>query len=135
MISAEVRQLSGGFLTQLRGIFSGLEKLPLAFGELEQRERAVEQKERSLEDRQRGLQDSIDALSTQETALQQAVQRVKKELGGFQADLADKVRVREDRLAELDEQIAAKEQQVADLNAALVKVAETAGSALRSAQS
>jgi hypothetical protein len=45
MNSQEVGQLTGGFLTQLKGIFTGLDKLPAAFEELQAREQAVAAKE------------------------------------------------------------------------------------------
>ena len=45
MTSQEVNQLTNGFLTQLRGIFTGLEKLPQAYEELQSREASVAAKE------------------------------------------------------------------------------------------
>jgi hypothetical protein len=43
--SKEVKALVGGFLTQVRGIFSGLEKLPGVYQELEDREAVLEAQE------------------------------------------------------------------------------------------
>jgi chromosome segregation ATPase len=48
MTSQEVKQLCGGFLAQVRGLFAGIEKLPLAFEEVERREKACDAREDHL---------------------------------------------------------------------------------------
>jgi hypothetical protein len=52
MTSTEVSSLCRGFLSQVRGIFTGLERLPDVFAELERREQELEKREEALRQKQ-----------------------------------------------------------------------------------
>jgi ABC-type Zn2+ transport system substrate-binding protein/surface adhesin len=101
MNSQEVNALTNGFLTQLRGIFTGLEKLPAAFEELQQREQAVSEKEA----KSAALDNALLDKEWKSAELDQHIAAKTAELNRIAATVAEKLK---DEEARLRAEIAAK---------------------------
>jgi chromosome segregation ATPase len=128
--SQEVKSLSGVFLQQIRGIFSGIEKLPAAFEELEAREREVGKREQGLA----AAADRSTDLAGQIRQKESSLRALTAEADGLAADLAAArragtlaglVKAKETQVVELDAAIAAKQavldKLTTDLNALKAK--------------
>jgi chromosome segregation ATPase len=114
MTSADIKQL-GSIAKQIRGILTGIDKLPEACDELERRERACDQREAQQEQ----LQTSIERLTAEDASAQQSLARIQQTLANWKATLHEQERRKAERMEELDAQIAAKEQTLAALHADL----------------
>lgn len=114
MTSQDVGQLTKNFLSQMRGLFAGLEKLPLAFEELERREQELP----AMADRVKDLGQQI-AQQTQALAQVEAQVRTKRE----QAQ-AQQQKVMVSALASLHGQITDEEATLAGVKAELDAVSQ-----------
>jgi chromosome segregation ATPase len=103
MNSQEVKQLCGGFLAQVRGVFAGIEKLPLAFEELERREQALPSLTAQVTVLNREIARKTEELRGVENAVQVKTHeehtRQRKELTAQLAGLTDQIAVEEGRAA------------------------------------
>jgi chromosome segregation ATPase len=111
MNSAEIKQLCGGTLSQIRGLFAGIEKMPLVFEDLERREAAVVAKENRLEDltaaiakKERREAEVSASLAPREARLLELNERIRTTAA-------------HPRLQELDEQIKEKTEALAAIRA------------------
>jgi chromosome segregation ATPase len=103
MNSQDVKQLCGGFLAQVRGVFAGIEKLPLAFEELERREQALPALTAQVTVLNREIARKTEELSRVEQAVREKATaehtRQRKELTAQLAGLTDQIAVEEGRAA------------------------------------
>jgi len=72
-----------------------------------------------LEARKRALHEDCARLGAEQTSLQHSVKRLQQEVSGWKADLAAKEKLKAERCCSIDEEIAAKERRLAELNTEL----------------
>jgi len=95
-------------------------------GQIEALLNAAQQADAALAEAERRTQaanNEVRRLGRERTELEESVKSVKATLDGFQANLATKESEKRERLSALDEQIKAKEAQLATANESLAKLA------------